>query len=166
MRALVLAAAVLLSACGGTNPKVEEPLIRATVRDLGRALFADDADKCAAIVLLRAGQGNNPVGAAQADTPEGRDAINKGNRRNLRGFLADAGIISPAELKAKGLPNEAALDRLDQALRVQVNGVNALVTFEIAGVPGKKFPELVSFKFQKSEGRWLMYDYEKELVTR
>ena len=167
MRRLLIAAAALLSsafllaACGGTNPAIEEPVIRATIKDLARNLWSNDKDKVAAVVLTRAGQGSNPLGAQQANTAEGRKEINEGNRRNLRAILRDAGIMSDADLKGT-VVDETAISRLDSALKVHIQDVNALVTFEIAGT-GIRAAELVTFKLQKSGQKWLMYDFEREM---
>ncbi len=166
MRRLLLAAALLSSAllpaaCGGTNPKVEEPIIRSFLRDLGRAVYSNDKEKISAFVLLTAGQRGNPVGAQQADTPEGKEKIREGNRRNLRSIFLDAGILTQEALKGNPVPDEQALNRFDAAVRIHVDGKNATARFDIAGTP-RRLAEVVTFQLVKAENGWRMYDYERE----
>lgn len=147
--AALLGGALLLAACGGTNPAVEEPLVKEFVRELARALVQNEKDRIASYILPNAGQGNNPIGAQEWDNPEGREKIKEGNRRQLRKTLLDAGIMSEEQLKT-GVVDEAKIDRLIQALRVHVDGVNAIGRFDIAGGPGR-LPEVVTWKFIKTD---------------
>ena len=170
MRRLLLAAAILpaalfASSCGGTNPKVEEPVIRNFLRDLGRAVYSNDKDKLANLVLLTAGQRGNPVGAKDAETPDGRERIREGNRRSLRSIYLDAGILTQETLKGNPVPDEKALDRFDGAVRIRVDGKNATARFDIAGSP-KRLAEVVIFHLVKSDTGWRLYDYERETVNR
>lgn len=174
MRRLLLAAAllpvaVLAASCGGTNPKVEEPVIRNFLRDLGRAVYSNDKDKLAGYVLLTAGQRGNPVGAKDAETPDGRERIREGNRRSLRSIYLDAGILTPEAAKESKagsvVADEKALDRFDGAVRIRVDGKNATARFDIAGSP-KRLAEVVTFHLVKSDTGWRLYDYERETVNR
>lgn len=164
--AAILATSFALAGCGGTDPRLEEPRIRNLMRDLNRALYSNDKEKVKTFVLSTAGQGNNPVGAKDADTPEGRDHIQDGNRRNLRQILVDAGIMKPADLKGNPVPDERALDRFDSALRIVVQDTNATGKIDIEPVGTGKRAEVVTFKFVKSESGWHVYDFEREMKAK
>lgn len=155
--------ALLLAGCGGTDPKLEEPQIRAFVRELAKALIENDKEKVAAFILPMAGQAGSPVAAQDWDTPEGRERIREGNRRQLRAILLDAGIMKEADLKG-GFPDEKALERLDQALRIGIDGKNASVWFDIAG-NARRMAEVVTFRLSKVEAGWRLGDYSRDMVT-
>ena len=170
MRRLLLATAALVpvaalpSGCGGTNPRVEEPLVRTFLKDLNRALITDDKEKVARMVLPTAGQRGNPVGASGD-----KDTINDGNRRLLRQLLLDCGVMKPTDLKLKAsaIPDEPALTRFDEALHISIVDMNARASFEIAG-EGRRRGEQVILSLVKDpkDGTWRMYDYEREMKAR
>jgi len=162
--AALAAASLLLPACGGVDPKVEEPLVREFVRTFARALIQNDKEKIAAFILPMAGQGNNPLGAQEWDNPEGREKIKEGNRRQLRQLLLDAGVMTQEQLK-NGMVDETKVEALDKALRVWVDGKNARGTFEIAGGP-RRMTEDVTFLFAKTEQGWSLADYSREIRPR
>ena len=162
--AALLCGAFLLSACGGVDPKVEEPLVRQFVRELTRALIQNDKERIASYILPMAGQRGNPVGAQEWDTPEGREKIREGNRRQLRQLLLDAAVMSEEQLKT-GIVDDGKIDRLDRALRVYVDGKNAKAYFEIAGGP-RRMAEDVWLYFAKVDNVWRLADYSRDLKPR
>ena len=159
--AALLAVAILVPACGGVDPRVEEPVVRSFVRDLARALIQNDKEKVAAFILPMAGQGNNPLGAQEWDNPEGREKIRDGNRRQLRQLLLDAGVIKEEQLKT-GIVDEAGVTRLDQAMKIYIDGKNARGTFELAAGP-HRMAEDVTWLFAKTEQGWRLADYDRQM---
>ena len=162
--AALLALAFLLPACGGVDPKVEVPIIRQFVRDLARALIQNEKDKVSAFILPMAGQSGNPIGAQQWDTPEGREEIREGNRRQLRKLLVDAGIMTEEQLKT-GMVDEAGVERLDKAIRLFIDGKNARGIFEIAAGP-RRMAEDVTFLFAKTDNGWRLADFYRDMKRR
>jgi hypothetical protein len=156
MRRLLLTALLALSAVPGCgpDPKQLEPEVRNDFKNFAKAVVAKDDDRINAFVLPRAGQRDNPVGAKDIDNPEGRKAIVEGNRRWVRKAFKDAGIVADSDI-----------ENLMSAIHVNISGVNARVSFEIAAEQ-RRAPEVVAFLLQKTEKGWICYDYEREMKTR
>jgi hypothetical protein len=156
-RALVAAAALLgsvaLSACG-PNASELEPGLKSAMRDLAKAIVVNDQaskDFVQNFVLVGAGQHGNPVGAKDADTPEGRERLHEANRRWLRKTFKDAGIDS-----------EAQVEVFMQAIKYNIDGKNAWVRFEIAA-EGRRVAETVNFRLSMNEKGWKVFAYSREM---
>lgn len=91
------------------------------------------------------------MAAKDADTPEGREALYEANRRWIRGCFRDAGIQA-----------EADIETFMQAIRFNIDGKNAWVTFEIAA-EGRRIAEIVTFRLTHTEKGWRMFQYGREM---
>lgn len=154
MRRPLIAAALLsplLFAACGPNPGELEPGLRDMLRDFGRSIIVNDKEKIISYVLPSAGQRENPVGAKDLDTAEGRERIMEGNRRWCRKTFKDAGIVE-----------EKDLETFLQALRIGISGRDAMVTFEIAA-EGRRAAEIVTFRMTLTERGWRVFDYYREM---
>ena len=154
--ALGLAAALagLLPGCGG-NPSEQAPAVRNMLREFSMAVVNNEKDRILAFVLPMAGQGGNPIGAKEWETPEGREKILEGNRRMLRSIYKDAGILK-----------EGDVDRLLAAVRLGfANAQNCDVTFEIAG-EGRRDAELVTIRLTRREEGWRIHDFYRDVLPR
>jgi hypothetical protein len=143
-----LALAFALPACGPSPEELKPGLIEA-LQDLSTAVIRNDEDKLDTYVLARAGQ-HDPVGAKDLDTPEGRARIQKGNRHWVRTAYKDAGIVS-----------EKDIPTFMSALHIGISGIDAQVTFEIAG-SGRRAAEIVTFNWTKTDKGWRMIDYFRD----
>jgi hypothetical protein len=156
MRRLLLAALLALSAAPGCgpNPKELEPGLRNMFKDFAKAVVAKDNDRINGYVLPRAGQTGNPVGAKDLDDPAKRLLIIEGNRVWVRKAFKDAGIVEDKDIES-----------LMSAITINISGINARVSFEIAAEQ-RRAPEIVAFLLQKTEKGWVIYDFEREMKTR
>ena len=154
---LVLAAAVavlaaLLPACGGRATD-QTPAVQDMLRTLARDTIKNDEAAIIAHVVGPAGQGANPVGAKEWDTPEGRANIQLGQKRMIRSMFKDAGIAQ-----------ETDVDRFLQACRIGfADSKNCDVTFEIAG-KGRLRGEKCVLRLTRREEGWKIHDYYRELL--
>jgi hypothetical protein len=145
--------AALLAACGG-NPKEQEPAVRDMLRDLARASVNRDTERILGHVVGPAGQGDNPIGAKEWDTPEGKKNIQEGNKRQINGMFKDSGITQ-----------EADVDKYLAAVKIIfADTKNCEVVWFIAP-EGRRKGEKCTFRVTRTETGWKIYDYFRDLVN-
>ena len=154
-RAWLAAAAVLVAAASfagcGPNNKEQEPAFKAMLRDLARAVVANDKPTIQQFIIVTAGMEGSPMAARDADTPEGREALYEANRRWIRLCFRDAGIQA-----------EADIETFMNAIRFNIDGKNAWVSFEIAA-EGRRAAELVTWRLTNTEKGWRIFRYERAM---
>ncbi len=156
MRRAWLAAAVLLAATAaaagcGPSAKELEPGLKAMLRELAKAVVANDKPVIQQFILVDAGMAGSPMAAKDADTPEGREALYEANRRWIRLCFRDAGIQADADVET-----------FMNAIRFSIDGINAWVTFEIAA-EGRRAAEIVTWRLTRTEKGWRMFQYERKM---
>lgn len=154
-RAWLAAAAVLLAAAAvagcGPSAQEQEPGLKAALRDLAKAVVANDKPTIQKYINVTAGMAGSPMAAKDADTPEGREALYEANRRWIRLCFRDAGIQTDADVET-----------FMQAIRFSIDGKNAWVTFEIAA-EGRRAAEIVTWRLSNTDKGWLMFQYERQM---
>jgi len=150
---LAVAALALFAASGcGVDPAELEPGMKSYLRDLAMAVVKKDEAAINAAVLTGAGSWANPVGAADENTPEGREALQVANSRWIRRCFKDAGIVE-----------EKDVETFMQAIKFGITSTSAWVRFEIAA-NNKRAAEVVSFDLSRKDNRWFMVRYGRELA--
>jgi hypothetical protein len=150
--ALVALASALLPACGG-DPRDQEPGVKDMLRSLARDTVKNDEEAIIGHVVGPAGQGANPVGAKEWETPEGRQKIQLGQKRMIRSMFKDAGIVQ-----------EADVDRFLRACKIGfADSKNCDVSFEIAG-EGRRKAVKCTLRLTRTEQGWKIHDYYRDLV--
>lgn len=146
----VAAVAAMFAAAGcGPDPRELEPGMKAMLRDLAKAVVVNDKPTIQNLILVDAGCRGNPMDAADAKTPEGRERLIEANRRWIRQTFKDAGIAA-----------EADVETFMGAIKFSIDGINAWVKFEIAA-QGRRAAEEVVFRLTKSENGWRMFEYSR-----
>lgn len=148
--AFALFAVTAVPGCGA-DPREQEPGLKAMLRDLAKAVVANDKPTIQNFIIVTAGMRGSPMAAKDADTPEGREALFEANRRWIRLCFRDAGIQAEADVEA-----------FMQAIRFSIEGKNARVTFEIAAA-GRRLAEIVTFRLTNTEKGWRVYEYGREI---
>jgi hypothetical protein len=152
LAAALYAACALLAACG-PNPRELEPGLKDALRDLAKATVANDQDRIIKYFFPDSGLINDPVGAKETNTPEGREKANESNRRWIRRLFKDSGI-----------EKEVDVDRFCQALKYDIQPPNASVFFEIAA-EGRRQAEVVTIRMTRTPEGWRVFQYERELKS-
>jgi hypothetical protein len=146
--ALLAASSLALAACGSSSSELE-PGLKAALRDLAKAVVVNDKPTIQSFIQVGAGCVGNPMDAADATTPEGRERLYEANRRWIRQTFRDAGIAE-----------EKDIETFMGAIKFNIDGKNAWVNFEIAGV-GRRTAEVVTFRLQHGEKGWTMFEYSR-----
>jgi len=111
----------------------------------------NDKPTIQSFILVDAGCRGNPMDAADAKTPEGRERLFEANRRWIRQTFRDAGIVADADIET-----------FMGAIKFNIEGINAWVTFEIAA-QGRRAAEIVTFRLTRSEKGWRMFEYGRAM---
>jgi hypothetical protein len=119
------------------------------LRDLARAVVVNDKEAIQGYILPDAGMRNSPLAAKDAETPEGREKLYEANRKWIRACFRDAGIQA-----------EKDIETFMGALKINMDGKNAWVTFEIAA-EGRRVAEVVTYRLALTEKGWRMFDYSR-----
>lgn len=150
--AVAALASAILPACGG-SPREQEPAVRDMLRSLARDTVKNDEEAIIGHIVGPAGQGDNPVGAKEWDTPEGKKNIQIGNKRQIRSMFKDAGIVQ-----------EADVDRFLGAIKIAfADSKNCEVLWFIAP-EGRRVGEKITLRLTRTEQGWKIYDYYRDLV--
>jgi ketosteroid isomerase-like protein len=150
--ALAALGSAILAACGA-DPAEQLPAVRDMLRDLARATIANDFDRIISHVVGPAGQGDNPIGAKEWETPEGKKNIQEGNKRQIRAMFKDAGIVS-----------EGDIDRFLQAVKVSFGDAKNCQAIFFIAPEGRRAGEKVTLRLTKTEQGWKIYDYFRDII--
>ena len=148
--ALALFAATAVPGCSADS-REQEPGLKAMLRDLAKAVVANDKPTIQNYIVVTAGMAGSPMAAKDADTPEGRELLYEANRRWIRLCFRDSGIQTDADVET-----------FMQAIRFSIDGKNAWVNFEIEGA-GRRVAEIVTLRLTNTEKGWRIFEYGREM---